>query len=190
VAEQEVSLEDLGFAGVAGVSSDRDVLAELLAGTDDPVAEQREKIDDSDAASLAENFRTVAALTKRKAELEEQLDRVSKALTAAKWRQLEMMETQGTTQFRDSSGQGSCFVQERFDTEVTDPDAFQAWADERHPELFSINSQTRNKFIRENYRDKGVAPDSPDFPPGIKVSPQKQLAVRGARPKKEKQDNG
>jgi hypothetical protein len=141
-------------------------------------------VSDADLGSMESEFQVVALLTERKKELERQVSEVSAQLEAAKERMLAVMEAHGTTQFRSGAGLGSCFTQERFDTTVEDPGAFVAWVQERHPELLTVNSQTRNRFIREEFRDKGVAPDSDAFPPGVKVTPRTQLAVRGARPQK------
>lgn len=160
-----------------------DVLAALLAPeTDDPEAERRE-LSDEDLRSLEEEFDDVARLDAKKHAQEKALDATKRELAAAKERMYRAMELQGTNQFRSSQGLGSCYMQERFDTTVEDEKAFIAWIQEHHPELLSLNYQTRNRLIREEFRDKGVAADAPSFPPGIKVTPRPQLAVRGARPK-------
>lgn len=168
----------------AGAGADRDVLGALLDATDDdPDAERRQALADADITDLGSEFDTIAALTRRRDELQGRLDEVKRDLEAAKGRMLDAMETQGTSQFRSAEGLGSCYVQERFDTTLDDPDAFMEWVKERAPELLSVNAQTRNKYVRVEFRDKGVDPDSGEFPPGVKVTPRKQLAVRGAKAK-------
>ena len=174
----------LGFAIPTARGEDRDVLAALLGTADDAAAQQRDQLSDADLGSMESEFQVVAVLSDRKKDLEAELKEISSQLDAAKERMRAVMDAHGTTQFRSGAGLGSCFVQERFDTTLEDPAAFVAWISERHPELLTVNSQTRNRLIREEYRDKGVAPDSEEFPPGIKVTPRPQLAVRGARPQR------
>jgi hypothetical protein len=189
MAEQTVSLDDLGLAGVAGVPADRDVLAALLAGDDDPIAEQREKIDDADVVTLADNFRIIAALTRRKADLEDQVSKVSSELEAAKQRQLDMMKTQGTAQFRDAQGQGSCHIRDVWQSEIVDPEKFTAWVQENHPHLLSVNANTRGSLLVQEFKNKGVAPDDIEkLPPGVKVTARPQLGLNGVKPKKEKKN--
>lgn len=182
MSADRLDADALGF-DLPESASDSDVLGELLSTMDDPDS-QRAELSDADLGSLEDEFDSVALLNERKKELESQLRDVSKELEAAKGRMLEAMKLQGTSQFRGGQGQGSCYVQERFDTQVEDPDAFMRWVQTEHPELLTVHAQTRNKFIREEYRDKGVDPESDGFPPGVKVTPREVLAVRGARAKK------
>ena len=56
-----------------------------------------------------------------------------------------------------------------------------AWVKETHPELLTVHSQNRTKFIRENFRDQGVPEDDARFPPGVKVTAREQLMVRGVK---------
>lgn len=155
------------------------ILRDLLdTGNDDVDAVEP---DEGDLASLQTEFDSVARLTARKRELESELQNVSRALQAQKDRMLMAMEAQGTKQFRSALGDGSCTITERYDTTVEDPQTFLAWVTEAHPELLTVNSQTRNKFIRENYRDQGIDPDSPEFPPGVQASPRRSLMVRDVK---------
>lgn len=169
---------------VAKVGPDReetgaDILRQMLEGeTDDLDAVEP---DEGDLLNLQAEFDTVARLTQRKRELEGELQQISQALEAQKLRMLDAMEAQGTKQFRSMLGDGSCTITERFDTAVTNQQEFLGWVQEAHPELLTVNAQTRNKFIRENYRDQGVDPSSPEFPPGIEVSPRRGLMVRDVR---------
>lgn len=159
--------------------SSSDVLEALLHGsTDDDDAVEA---DAGELANLQSEFDAVAALTRRKQELESELSKVSQALEAQKGRMLEAMEAQGTRQFRSVTGDGACTITERFDTTLDDPQAFISWVKEAHPDLLTVHSQTRNKFIREEYRDQGIAPDSPEFPPGVVVTPRRGLMVRNVR---------
>ncbi len=173
----------------ASAGTDKDVLGALLSTEeDDPDAQMREQLSDADIGNLDEEFQTVALLTKKRDELDRKLKQVKQDLQAAKNRMMDSMEAQGTNQFRSGAGLGSCYLQERFDTTLEDPDLFLDWIKARHPELLSVHSQTRNRFIREEYRDKGVDPGADEFPPGVAVTPRKQLAVRGAKVKQSGRD--
>jgi hypothetical protein len=91
------------------------------------------------------------------------------------------MVVQGTRQFRGTEDDGSCTVATAYDTKVTDPVSFMDWCMAQATELLTVNAQTRTKFIRENFKDKGIPVDSEDFPPGIEASEREFLQVRGVR---------
>lgn len=168
--------------GPDAVDDGSEILAQILDGTnDDPDAVEA---DEGDLANLQTEFDTVALLTEKKRKLEAQLDNVKKSLEAQKQRMMNAMEAQGTKQFRSALGDGSCTITERYDTVVTDPQSFIDWVQEAHPELLTVNSQVRNKFIRENFRDMGIDPESPEFPPGVQASPRRGLMVRDVKAKK------
>lgn len=187
MAEEQDEGLDLGFVAPAGTTGttgeDADVLGQLLDSADDPDS-QREELSDQDLRSLDLEFQDVARLDAQVKEAEQVVKRLKQRRDDAKARMLEAMELQGTSQFRSGEGLGSCYVQERFDTVVEDEEAFRAYVMEHAPHLLSVHSQTRNRFIREEYRDRGVDPESDEFPPGIVVKPRRMLAVRGAKAKK------
>lgn len=168
----------------AGAGDEADVLAALLSPEDDDV-EAPIPLDDASLRSLEEEFGDVARLNEQKARQEKVLKDTKRELAAAKARMHRAMELQGTKQFRSTEGLGSCYFEERYDTTIVDDAAFSEWVREHHPELLTVHSQTRNRLIRTEFRDKGVAPDSPDFPPGIAVTPRPGLGVRGAKARKE-----
>lgn len=184
----ETKLNDLAAALKLGLSiapmSDApakapDLFEQLLGGVaDDDRAV--EKTGDS-AQTLEAEFAVIAALRSRKKRLEEELERVQGQLSDANQRMADAMALQGTRQFAGVEGQGSCHLATEYRVKVVDPAAFTAWADEHAPELYAINAKTRDGFIRRQYRDRGIAPDSPDFPPGLEVKEVDVLRVRGAR---------
>jgi hypothetical protein len=170
--------------GPDAVDDGSEILAQILDGTnDDPDAVEA---DEGDLANLQGEFDSVARLTDRKKVLEAELSSVKQALAAQKDRMIDAMEKQGTKQFRSAAGDGSCTITERFDTKVNDDGAFIEWVQETHPELLTVNSQRRNKFIRENFRDQGIDPESDEFPPGIEVSPRRGLMVRDVKANQKK----
>lgn len=174
---------ELGFTLPETSGDDADVLDSLLSTEDDPDS-QREELSNEELGSLQDEFDRVARLDRKRKAMEDALSDMKRDLQAAKDRMLQVMKQQGTSQFKSGDGLGSCYVQERFDTTVDDPDAFLGWVRQECPELLTVHSQTRNSFIRREFRDKGVDPESDEFPPGIKVTPREQLAIRGAKPRK------
>lgn len=171
------SIAKIGPDAVPGDGSE--ILTQILDATNDDI--DAVEADEGDLANLQEEFDTVARLTERKKELDAELSTVKQALAAQKDRMLNAMEAQGTKQFRSAVGDGSCTASERYDTTVTDAQSFLSWVQEAHPELLSVNSQARNKFIRENFRDRGIPIESDEFPPGIQVTPRRNLMVRDIR---------
>jgi hypothetical protein len=156
----------------------RDLFGELTQGDDDPEAHEP---GDAELASLQEEFQALAALKRRVAALESQLSEAKEAYEGQRTRMLDALEGQGTKQFASVDGQGSCSISEVFSTTVEDPQALMEWAKSNHPELLSIHSGTRNRFIREEFRDRGVPPDDPSFPPGLAVGTIRRLTVRGIK---------
>ena len=179
--DNTVDAEALGFtapvdptAGEAG-----GVFDQLLAGADDD--DQAVELTEEERINLGECYRVVAALTRRKKDLEAKLKKASAALTDAKEQMKSAMVVQGTKQFRGTDDDGSCTVAVQYTTKVTDPQAFLNWVMAAAPELLGINSQVRTKFVRENFKDKGIPVDSQDFPPGIEASEMEFLQVRGVK---------
>jgi len=181
IVSDEVAAGFAGFASMAQPSTadEGDALKELLEGNTDD--EEAVEAGAGELAVLEDEFGVVAALTRRKEELEGQLSKVNQQLAAQKQRMLDAMDAQGTAQFKSAGGPGACSPTTTFDTKVEDPATFMAWVQEFHPELLTVNSQTRSSFIRKEYRDKGVDPDSPEFPPGIVASERRSLTVRGVK---------
>jgi len=170
---------DLGFIAPPPPEQ-TSIFDQLLRGTaDDPEASEPS---DTELGSLEEEFRRLDALDMLKQRLADQLDEVTKRLAAQRERMLAAMDGQGTQQFRGLEGGGACFVRTEYTTDVRDPEAFMGWVKETHPELLTVNSQTRTSFIRRQYRDQGVPEDDPSFPPGIEVAVRRTLALR--RPKR------
>lgn len=160
------------------------VFDQLLSGGEDDT--RAVEVSEGELASLGEEHRAVVALTREKRRLETRLAKVSAALTDAKLRMQDAMAAQGTRQFNSAVEEdGACSLGTRYDTVVEDPQAFLAWVQSQAPELLTVHSQTRTKFIRENYRDRGIPVESPEFPPGVKVEERQFLQVRGVKDAKE-----
>ncbi|MCI0669157.1 MAG: hypothetical protein L0Y64_01710 [Myxococcaceae bacterium] len=170
--------QDFGFVAPAEVAKQRDPLDVLLEGTEGAV-----QPDDATLGALEEEFRVLANLRKRVDGLEGQLEEAKSHYNAQVERMQRAMQAQGTRQFKSGAGHGSCYLQEHFQTKVVDDTAFMEWVQGTHPELLTVNSQTRTSFIRKEYRDRGVAPDSDTFPPGIAVEVHERLTVRGVKGK-------
>lgn len=179
--DNTVDAEALGFtapvdptAGEAGA-----VFDQLLAGTEDD--DQAVELTEEEQINLGENYRVVANLTRRKKKLEAKLAAASAALTEAKQNMQSAMVVQGTKQFKGAEDDGSCTVATQYTTKVTDPTTFRNWVMATAPELLDVASQRRTKFVRENYKDKGIPVDSEAFPPGIEASEREFLQVRGVK---------
>lgn len=164
----------------------RDPLDILLDASNDDVAAV--EIDEGDFRALEEEWATLVRLRGRKERLTALADQASIDYNLQRDRMRRAMAAQGTRQFASSAGQGAGSLKREYRTSVTDEAAFTAWVRDRHPELFSVNSQRRDSFIRDQYRDRGIAPTledgspNPDFPPGLRVTEQDVLSVRGVRP--------
>lgn len=179
--------DSLGFVAPAALSeaaTEADPFAQLMDTSVDD--QQATEVDPADAAVLDDVFRDVVACTRRKDEIDAELSVAKKNLTGAKERMAAVMERQGTKQFRALDGDGSCTITETYATTIDDVDAWMGWVQENASELLTVHSQTRTKYVRENFRDKGVPVDSDAFPPGITVKPIPGLMVRGAKAPKPK----
>ena len=179
--DNTVDAEAMGFVVPAdpNIRDGANVFDQLLTGTEDD--DQAVELTEEEQINLGENYRVVANLTRRKRELEAKLKTVSVALTEAKVGMQSAMVVQGTKQFKGAQDDGSCTVATAYNTAVTDPQAFLNWAMASAPELLSVNAQVRTKYVRENFKDKGIPVDSEDFPPGIEASEREFLQVRGVK---------
>lgn len=156
-------------------------LFDQLVGDDAADDEAAVELGDEELGSLAEEYRLVAELTRKKRKLEKDLSGVSKELTAAKERMQNAMKLQGTRQFKGTDDDGACSVGTRYNTRVVDEEAFISFVMSHDPSLLTVNSQTRTKYVRENFRDKGIPADADEFPPGIEAEEEEFLQVRGVR---------
>lgn len=177
---------DFGFVAPEGVevsTTDLDPFSALLEGFNPP--EDIPQPDD-EFGSLEDEFRKLVqlrrvcdALSQKKADLEELKRRQTSRVREA-------MEAQGTKQFRSSGGFGACSISSRYKTRVTNDQAFIRWATEHHPELLTVNAQTRTSFVRREFKDNGIPPDADEFPPGIEAEEEPTLSVRASRPRGER----
>jgi len=188
-----LDLDDIdALTDAALIPPPRDPLDILLdvAGNDDPAAVE---IDEGDFRALEEEWAVLVRLRERKERLEGLADKAKIDYNLQRERMRRAMEAQGTRQFASAEGRGAGSLKREYRTRVVDDAAFAAWVAERHPELLSVNSQRRDSFVRDEYRDKGIAPTledgspNPEFPPGLTVIEQDTLSVRGTRPVNQEQ---
>jgi len=140
-----------------------------------------EVVDEQGFGTLEQEWSRLRELRDRKDRADAIAKDASKAVEAQKFRLLNAMKLQGTTQFRGEDG-GLAVVATEYTTALDDPEIFRRWVFETHPELLDVNSRTRTKFIRENFRDKGVPID--ELPPGLRAGERELLQVRGIKPTK------
>jgi hypothetical protein len=185
-AEMSGGLDDIDLDALTQ-PAERDPLDILLevGGMDDPEAYE---IDESDFAALEEEWARLMRLKERKDRLEGLAEKAAIDYSLQRDRMRRAMEAQGTRQFASAEGQGAGSLAREYRVKITNPQVFIGWVNERHPELLSVNSQTLGSFVRNEYRNKGVAPDDPAFPPGVQVIEQQILRVRGTRPVQQEQE--
>lgn len=184
MAKQQDGTENLGFIAPAdptagGAGEAGDVFGQLLDGQEDD--DQAVELSTEQLANMGECYRRVAELTREVKRQESKLTQTKAALTQAKLDMESVMKAHGTKQFKGVGDDGACSLGSRYDTKVTDPKAFSDWVVANHPELLTVMAQTRTKFIRENYKDRGIPTDSEEFPPGIEASERSFLQVRGVK---------
>lgn len=178
--------DDLGFvapavpgeaAEAAEQARELDPLAELLgpdlAVPDEPPADEM--------GSLEEEFQRLAALRDLRDALQARKSEVEKRYAAQVERMLQAMQDQGTRQFRSATGLGSCSIGDRYRAKIADRDAFMRWVQREAPELLTVHSQTLTKFVREEFRDKGVAEDNETFPAGVECEVVPSLSLRRSK---------
>jgi hypothetical protein len=183
--KQKDEVVDLGLVAptttdaAANQPKELDLFEQLTVGTEDD--EAAVELSDAELGSLGEEYRVVAALKRKKTKLEKRVKEVSAEYEAARGRMQNAMKLQGTTQFKGTDDDGACSVGNRYSTKVEDPEAFISWVMSNCPELLTVNAQSRTKYIREEFKDKGVPADSDLFPPGIHAEEEPFLQVRGVR---------
>jgi len=178
--------KDLGFVAPApmGDAEPADIFDQLLEGTTDD--ERAVEPTDDDLGTLEEEWHRLCVMREASDAAEERAKETRAAYVAQRERMMSAMRRQGTKQFRGANGQ-ACSIAEIYTTSLEDEAKFMGWVKETHPELLTVHSKSRTKFIREQYRDRGVAIDDPSFPPGLKVGTVDNLTVRGIRPAAETQ---
>jgi hypothetical protein len=171
--------EDLGFVEpvspctAPGASPDPfDQLAE--AARDQAETDEAEE---ESFGSLEEEFQVLSELRRERDRAERRKTDAEKLYQAQAYRMLRAMEAQGTRQFKSGASGGSCYVQDRYVTQVVDDKAFMDWVQAQAPELLTVNAQRRTKFVREEFRDKGVPVDDGSFPDGIETREESALRV-------------
>ena len=171
----------LGFVAPAKIGADEpepDIFAQLLAGVEDD-GRAVEPTDD-DLGTLEMEWEKLEQLDQAAERAEERAKGLRQAYNAQKERMALAMKREGTRQFRGASG-GLAVVATQYTTSLEDEPRFMAWVKETHPELLTVHSKTRTKFIRENFRDRGIPINDPAFPPGLKAGELDTLQVRGIK---------
>lgn len=151
----------------------------LLEGSPDDV--RAVDATDPDFRALEDEWRVLAILKERHDRLTKLLDEAKASYNAQKERMAAAMQAQGTRQYASTEGRGAGSLAHEYRTRVTDAQAFLQWVTETHPELLGVNAQRRDSFVRNQFRDQGISPDDPAFPPGIEVVEQDVLRVRNVR---------
>lgn len=150
-----------------------DPFKELEAEDEDEEAPEGETFE-----NLEEEYRVLASLKRRRDSLKASHSEASADYEAHRRRMQRAMGAQGTRQFRSTTVErGSCNFSSAYSAKIIDPVAFMAWAKENASELLSVNAQTLSKHLREQFRNRGVPPDDPSFPPGLEVKERDTLTV-------------
>lgn len=168
-----------GFVPLAGAGKKQDIFTQLIEETSEEDAPTPQS--DDDTITLEDAWHRLVILRLARDSAKTRASDASRAYEEQRGRMASMMERQGTKQFRGADG-GGCSIADVYTTAVENEQEWLDWVRETHPELLSVHSQSRTRFIRENYRDKGVPIDDASFPPGLKAGTQPTLQVRGVRP--------
>lgn len=140
--------------------------------------EQPGEGDEEAFESLEEEYRILASLKRRRDQLKTAHGEASAEYEAHRGRMMRAMRAQGTKQFKSTTVEkGSCHFSSAYTVVVKDPSTFIPWVKEHAEELLSVNSRTLARHVREEFKNKGVPPDDPSFPPGIEVSEHDTLTV-------------
>lgn len=178
--------DDLGFvapeilpgaAAAAEVEPEADPFEELEAEAPEPT-EEEEAVEGETFSNLEEEYRTLASLKKRRDELKDAHSQASAEYEAQRGRMMRAMKAQGTKQFKSTLlEKGACHFSSAYQVKIKDPTDFIPWVKKHAEELLSVNSRTLGKYVRVNYKNKGVPIDDPSFPPGLEVSEHDTLTV-------------
>lgn len=158
----------------------KDPFAELAKAAEKPK-------DEAEAAEVFESlegeFEVLAGLRRKRDQTKREASDASASYEAQRWRMGRALESQGTKQFKSAQGLGACSRSEQYTAKIIDPATFVDWCAAEHPELLTVNSQTLTRFVREEYRDKGVPLDDPSFPPGVETGERPNVTVTIPKPK-------
>ena len=175
--------EDLGFLepevlpGIDAPEAGPDPFKQLEAPAEEPLEEECQA--EAEAFdSLEEEYRLLASLRKRRDELKAQHGEASGDYEAQRGRMMRAMTAQGTKQFKSTTVEkGSCHFNSGYGVKIMDPSTFIPWVRDHAEELLSVNARTLTKFVREQFKNRGVPPDDPSFPPGIEAKEHDTLTV-------------
>ena len=181
-----MATDDLGFIApevLPGIDAPEaaepasDPFKQLEAPAETPT-EPQEEAEAEVFDSLEDEYRTLASLRKQRDKLKEKHSEASNDYEAQRGRMMRAMAAQGTKQFKSTTVEkGSCHFNSGYGVKITDPSTFIPWVKEQAEELLSVNARTLTKFIREQFKNRGVPVDDPSFPPGIEAKEHDTLTV-------------
>ena len=180
-----MATEDLGFIApeiLPGVDAPEAELApDAFKQLEAPAEEPTETETDGEAEvfdSLEEEYRILASLRGKRDRLKADHSEASNDYEAQRGRMMRAMTAQGTKQFKSTTVEkGSCHFNSGYGVKITDPSTFIPWVQEHAAELLSVNARTLTKHVREQFKNRGVPPDDPSFPPGIEAKEHDTLTV-------------
>ena len=155
-----------------------DPFQQLEAPDEEAPHYEQEGPDGETFEALEEEYRILASLRKRRDALKAAHSEASAEYEAHRGRMMRAMRGQGTRQFRSTAMEkGGCHFSSAYGVKIKDPSVFIPWAKKHCPELLSVNVNTLGSHVRKQYRDRGVPPDDPSFPPGLEVKEHDTLTV-------------
>jgi len=164
----------------AAVSAARDATYAAEAGIPDANAEAAQEV----FQNLEDEYRILLGLRRRREELKEALKVVSAEYEAQRQRMQRAMQAQGTRQFKSTTvTKGGCHFSSVYAVKILEPTTFIPWAKEHCEEILTVNSATLARHVREQYKNRGVPPEDPSFPPGLEVSEHDTLTVSAPKEK-------
>jgi hypothetical protein len=174
--------EDFGFVAPDALPNEpapEEVAADPFAQLEAPAQEEVETEAEAEVFdSLEEEYRILVSLRQQRDRLKQRHSEASGEYEAQRGRMMRAMEAQGTKQFKSAAVEkGSCHFNSSYGVSIADHTEFIPWVKEHAEELLSVNSRTLTKYIREQFKNRGVPPEDPSFPPGLKVSEHDTLTV-------------
>lgn len=176
------SPEDFGFiapevlSDVPQPEAAPDPFQQLMAPAEEPEETPEEEAETFE--SLEEEYRILASLKRKRDRLKAEHSEASNDYEAQRGRMMRAMRAQGTKQFKSTTVEkGSCYFNGAYGVKIVDPSTFIPWVKEHAEELLSVNSRTLTKYVREEFKNRGVPTDDPSFPPGIEAKEHDTLTV-------------
>ena len=158
--------------------AEEELAVDPFAELDAPLEEVDEEYADEVYENLEDEYRVLASLKQARDRKKREHSEASADYEAHRGRMMRAMRGQGTKQFKSTTvEQGACHFSSAYGVKIVDPVAFLAWAKKKAEELLSVNAKTLTKHVREQFKQRGVPPDDPSFPPGLEVTERDTLTV-------------